>query len=101
MGRHWREKITGGHQAAQVPPEGEPRAEELKAGAKPAGRMKSPLGGTYTGWLTKYHGRPALAIIHEQDQDVALILDRDTKQALYVHPLTMQGLFKINGCLQC
>ena len=33
-----------------------------------------------------------LAVIHHQDEDVVLIMERDTDYAEYIHPTTQRGL---------
>ena len=33
-----------------------------------------------------------LAVVHQQDEDVVLIMDHDTGYAEYIHPTTQRGL---------
>lgn len=67
------------------------RAAEVKANGLLIGTERSPISGTYSYWRYSYNTRDLAVIIHEEDQDVAAVIDIRSGLVVYQHPVTAKG----------
>lgn len=60
------------------------------------GRFTTVISNTYSVWIVEnYNGMDVIVLIHEDDNEIAGILNADTGKILYLHPRSIDGALRI------
>lgn len=60
------------------------------------GRFTTNIGNTYSVWVMEnYKGVDVIVLVHEDDKEVAGILNANTGKILYLHPRSVDGALRI------
>lgn len=60
------------------------------------GRFTTVISNTYSVWIVEnYNGVDVIVLIHEDDNEIAGILNADTGKIIYLHPRSIDGALRI------